>query len=1283
MPLTLKHFDTRNGQWIPSPHNADLVLQETLDNTLLEAFVKQRFPETDYSQSFSIGHLDEVSTAEDLRLNHPDADILLLTSGSRLVYGPPEIREQLINQLNPDKMHNGAYGSLLIGDCNHCLQQRTTYLVVDDSNGENGGYLDNDQAWHLVGDCHGKIAPEFSQQLSGSQQHIIQFRLGDLEQGFYAKGTFAPKDLTPLFKDEDIGKRVAFVVPTSSFKGAGKDSIKPGLYQQSIWLGEKAQSQRGDISLSQLLPSYPEALRDFLPELEEHLSELSEISQNPRQLAAYYCQIYEKRKQRIDPNWQPPSPEEMVSRYQVWGSSTSNADIEGEINEVSELSAIDRDTPDSEMNAPSDEFLYLALKADPHHLRLLQTKKVSQGLSDFIRRDYLESAIGKRFKFDRGMIIPSKSLKTGEIAVPWIKDGEPVLEFRAPFLNHNGMRQSINVHVDDMLAPNGKPLQGGICVNDEDYGRILKRLTQESQELSQDGGISLDLPPLPERLTALSVDERISLSDLVNQSLSPLREAGHDIALAPYESDCEMQGRDFDGDCLGVAPASRYPHLTQAVVEKTQPEQLFRPTHKEDKVSFPSDTPFEVMAIHMADNISVGVINNAVTRFQCLLSELELVDHYGTATQRQNLAKQLSAVARQGLQLQEQGLFSLPESIHERLQAISTKDLSNLNADSHQTTEIFNEQRQVYRWLIETGCYQNQIAVDLFKSARTPDVEGISDLSRLLYRQVEYFKDKKSYQAYRTRPLKARGHSPVELTSALVNQYFQRQALPVNPAVQFRDLFPAQYDSQLLLAVKAIKRQYDQAYNLAAAHNRKLRQEDDLAIQVTTPDQTTFQVVEYKRYLPHERVNQLAQQPLALRLIANPKSDKSGYQLLAQYKEGDSSKDWKLLGSVCELSREKRDLQEGMAWNKADIALVQSLTPSQVQQLFHQASQSVLDWRSSLGEEKQFAAACAAWHLCHNNERNSTNNFVYAAFGDQILKQLSQAPFQFNQPLVGKLKQYDQVPLSLKQSAEPLVWQIQEVEGERLWVVQDSNDPDVNFTFGTVSEASYQFPVGTQAQGVVEGHRFTTAQLEISGVDAEIIVGNMDKYAKAGYAFEGESHQIVLSSDYQQPPIPMIYLHHERLGQLAPAAVELFQENGVYRDISFEVSLRSYGSGKAREIVATTKAGNAFEIQKSHFLAAESLKIRDFKDETVPLTLKLEPVKPRLVAFIQGDDGSLTPIGEFTRNQKASKQTLQQAGLFREGAQFAATITSRFSTAKILLNPESLVYPEIGKSFID
>ena len=156
--------------------------------------------------------------------------------------------------------------------------------------------------------------------------------------------------------------------------------------------------------------------------------------------------------------------------------------------------------------------------------------------------------------------------------------------------------------------------------------------------------------------------------------------------------------------------------------------------------------------------------------------------------------------------------------------------------------------------------------------------------------------------------------------------------------------------------------------------------------------------------------------------------------------------------------------------------------------------------------------------------------------------------------------------------------------------------------------------------------------------------------------------------------------------------LSFFRRMGFIGDISFEVSLRSYGSGKAREIVATTKAGNAFEIQKSHFLAAESLKGRAFKDETVPLTLKLEPVKPRLVAFIQGDDGSLTPIGEFTRNQKASKQTLQQAGLFREGAKFTATITSRVSTAKIILKPwnhwfilnqKSRYHPHLYNSLLD
>ena len=99
------------------------------------------------------------------------------------------------------------------------------------------------------------------------------------------------------------------------FKGAGKGTVKPGLYTKEVWLGEKETAKKGEIALSQLLASYPNALKDFIPELKEHLDKLNTIIQDPRLLAQHYCNQYEKREQKKDKNWQPPTPSEAVERY--------------------------------------------------------------------------------------------------------------------------------------------------------------------------------------------------------------------------------------------------------------------------------------------------------------------------------------------------------------------------------------------------------------------------------------------------------------------------------------------------------------------------------------------------------------------------------------------------------------------------------------------------------------------------------------------------------------------------------------------------------------------------------------------------------------------------------------------------------------------------------------------------------------------------------------------------------------------------------------------------------
>lgn len=1278
MTLNLKHFDTRTGQWITLPNpsaearqkNPNVILEEKLENTLLEAFLKKEFPDKDYSNALSIGHVDEASQPLDLfSRHHPNGDVLLLSNGKRLLYGPIEIKEQLIKKLNPDTMHNGAYGSLFTGECQNNFQGQVTFLVVEDSNGENGGYLENEQAEKLVGDCHGKVNPIFSKELSNTNNEVIQFRLGNLTDGLYGKGTLAPKELSSYFKDFEVGKQVAFVIPTSSFKGAGKGTVKPGLYTKEVWVGEKEKAQRGEIALSQLLASYPNALKDFIPKLKDHLDKLSTIIQDPRLLAQHYCSQYERREQTKDKTWTPPTPIEAVERYRNYHSKGLNNLPNDDNNEI------------DQRDSGYEEFLYLALKADPKHHRLLDSKKFTQSLQDFVRKEYLHSAIGKIHKFDRAMILPSKDLKTGEICVPWMEEGENVLNFRSPFLNHNGMLHSTNKYVEDMYAPNGKYLEGVIIVNDEDYSRIVQRTIIEAKAVKPDA----ELIDVPDKLNKLSVDERIAFTDQLNATL---RKAGIDL-LVPYESDCERMAADFDGDCLGVAKASHFPHLTQDLIEKSKPENLFRPTRKEDKLSFPEGTDFEVMAIHQADGISVGSINNSVTAFEALLSEQEIYEQYATPALQRQLAQQLIAKAKWALTQEEKEKkpIEIPDFLEEDFKKIASYP-TDKPLTAQQVTEVFETQRNIYRRMVEFACYQNQIAVDLFKSARQAEQESVTSLTKLLYRPVDYFKQKKNYNTYRSETIETCGFSPTELTASLVNVQFQENQLQYQPPQQFKNLFPSDYPPQRTLEAKEIKAKYDAAYNLASAYNRKQKLEDDTHLKIATQSGKTLEIVNYKRFLSHSEIEGFNQQTLNLRLVdnRNPKT-KHNHQLIAQYQDAD--KKWKNLGLVCELSRGKFGLRSGSTTQTSQIQIAQSFGKKEVQLLFHQAKQIAVDWRAQLEATKtpeelqQYANA--TWHLCHNHGNDTTNNFVYEAFGDKILEQISQPDLQFNNFLVGEFPNFNQVPERVWKSNQVLDLQLQLKDGKKVWEILNPETGEYQ-SFGVASHKEYQLPVGTKVKGKIHGDLFTTARLDINNPrlnETEIVIGNMDKYSKVGYEFRNEPATIVLSQNHHTPPQPLIKVDGKKLGQLDSNAVELFKQHGRLKDnLTFEVTLQSYGQGHTREIVATPQNGTSFKIEKSHFIGHKDLKETQFNGEKVQLTITLEASKKRaMVANVRQPDGSWLPIGEFTSSRKGieSKEALANAGLFREGTTFEAKITSRVTAARIEIEPHSLEYPELGQ----
>ncbi|NJN07483.1 MAG: hypothetical protein HC815_05645 [Richelia sp. RM1_1_1] len=288
MTIQAKHFDVRLNQWIHIDNNQtnqESLLQEKISNTLLERFLPNK--------KFSFGHMDAQVTAKQLE-NHPEGHSLLLSSKTRLLYGSPDCLE-VIDQLCPDRKDRGAYGSIFLGGCRTAIDTELNVLVIDDSNGDNGGIINNEQAYKLTGDCYGQIADNVYRELTGHQDgdkyRVIQHRFGwtpedgNDDKFRFGKGTFRPANLdkTLQYTGEDRPK-IDVIIPISSFKGTDKDNpnsptkpqIKPGLYKQKVWIGEKSQSELGKTAISQVLASFPKGIKDFTEKVELEAKKLAE-----------------------------------------------------------------------------------------------------------------------------------------------------------------------------------------------------------------------------------------------------------------------------------------------------------------------------------------------------------------------------------------------------------------------------------------------------------------------------------------------------------------------------------------------------------------------------------------------------------------------------------------------------------------------------------------------------------------------------------------------------------------------------------------------------------------------------------------------------------------------------------------------------------------------------------------------------------------------------------------------------------------------------------------------
>ncbi|MEI2577658.1 hypothetical protein, partial [Scytonema sp. PRP1] len=1327
MVIEARHFDTRLNQWIHTdnnPDNPDSLLKEELKNSLLEHFLP--------GVNFSFGHMDEKATADQLK-NHPEGHKLLLSSKSRLLYGPEEYLE-IISKLCPDNKDRGAYGSIFLGSCKNAINAELNVLIVDDATGENGGIINNEQAYRLTGDCYGQISTELYRQLTGHQEGdqycVIQHRFGwtdkdgDDDKFRFGKGTLRPANLDQILNYQDPNQpKVDLIIPLSAFKGTDKDNpngptkpqIKPGLYHQNIWLGEKSESELGKTAISQMIASFPNGLKDFAETVELEAAKLKEALDDPRKIAQLYCEKYEKRK----------------------------AFLEQQAAELEEEAAVDSKVAEEfeklQERIATDTSIYKLIKTDLERWgQLLETEKIQRELARFVQGEWQDISIGKSLTFERAMVIPSKDLRDGEVCIPHYQDGEEVLNFRSPFLNSNGLCTSINKIVDDIIGPDGKPLAGVIAVSDETSERIYNRLNSQIKSILaelQEKNIQLEgiKNYVDQNIGKLETREKIEFTHRFNEYIKKLNNKGYQLEILPQESEQERQARDYDGDCIGFNHASKYPNLTAEAIWRNVPENAYDPTVKLKKQSFYRENgtqpEFEEIAIHMSDGISVGVINNHLTSIEALESEITILKTFGSEEDQIEyviqVAKHYEKLFDQENSAQAHGDTScdIPNKyrgyMEEFVQTLQKEPLTQENA-----LFAMDINTRIYREMVAEAAFQNQIAVDLFKSAKKPEMDVIRNNSRILHREINYIRDKKK-DVYFDSTIEPTGNSPVEILISKTNQYFEEAQLESRELAQFSNLFKGvEFTHEQRLQASLTKREFDKEFNNATRYTQRKKTEKGLSVSIDIGNGKKLDVTNLLKY-EHPLVWNA--QKITLKISEVPSEKRSidkphRYRLYAQINdENENGKPkFRALGTVSK--EQENSLQElGIIPNQeitsTKISFQPKLSEGQIKLMYQKAYQITEDFYNSIPEEQKLAMAAATWAVSTTREGSNSksqqneveqeverqkkvSNFVFASFPQEIIKQVDKLQFtEFT--LTGYNRTSEIINQGNQNQPQEIRFNISEHQDSRgnivIKDVIEVKNPETgkHETFANINATDGKLPIGTTATGTIEKGEVYTATAKINipgGINLEFQVKELQKFQCKDQKFNGEEVSLTIVKDKLEREDYVITIKNgnkeEKLGTLSKESVKAGIEQGWLAEKpgqngqQLKLEVTSIATGENAFAIGKTLNGNLVRIDIN-----DKLKNIEFNGQEISATVKAYDKQDVYTAKI--GNLSLGIIGQHTEKafgnksrysqKKSSVQQLVDAGIINESkvqTTIPVIITSNETTCKLTIDPESVQYPE-------
>ncbi|MBD2253821.1 hypothetical protein H6G14_21340 [Nostoc parmelioides FACHB-3921] len=368
--------------------------------------------------------------------------------------------------------------------------------------------------------------------------------------------------------------------------------------------------------------------------------------------------------------------------------------------------------------------------------------------------------------------------------------------------------------------------------------------------------------------------------------------------------------------------------------------------------------------------------------------------------------------------------------------------------------------------------------------------------------------------------------------------------------------------------------------------------------------------------------------------------------------------------------------------------------------MFDKANQYAQKFRESIPSEQRLGAAAAAWsvgaarqdELERKNDGEEENkqsqtaiqkkipNFVFAAFGEEIVSRLRQ--LQFDEMTLGTLGSEannfkdkvwhpdEKYPIEIRASHHP---RGHERHASRLVFVQDTNGEYKEYA--SLEPRTGQLPIGTQAlANIIPGETYTAnATIAVPGKpEVNFTIREIGKFAYAGQTFNAESVKLEIGTKSVPSQTVKIKLDGKTLGELDADSIKQLQPFNLVKDGQpFNLKLKTISDKENLGFVlAESPNGNLLRINN---IGQYDYKGQTFNDENYrKLTLEVSQTQVKDAVFLNGQ-----PLGVlFFKKDKAA---LKELGALQPGklTQVQATLQSNFSTTVLKVDPQSIKYPEV------